>query len=254
MTKINKFKQIKSELINIFPEKSDIEIEKLVEHTMCTNTLHELIEVEKWYEDVVIKLKTKVEIVDINDCENWETDENGNIQHSTNKFFKIIGVKVSNSSSREVGNKGWSQPIIAETTEDGGLLGLVRSNINGLPHYLVEAKFEPGNVNFVQLSPTLQATFSNINRAHGGVQPKYLDIFNDYENNEEDYIFKQWFSEDGGRLFNKRNLGLVKNVNYEDISEIQENFYWISLYQIRQFLSKGPYVNPHLARLIFMYQ
>jgi len=254
MTKIENFQKIKSELISIFPEKSDIEIEKLVEHTMCTNTFHELIDVEKWYEDVVTKLETKVEIIDINDCENWKTDKNGNIQHSTNKFFKIIGVKVSNSSSREVGNKGWSQPIIAETTQDGGLLGLVRSNINGLPHYLVEAKFEPGNVNFVQLSPTLQATFSNINKAHGGVQPNYLDIFNDYETNEKDYIFKQWFSEDGGRLFNKRNLGLVKNVKYEDIVDIQENFYWISLYQIRQFLSKGPYVNPHLARLIFMYQ
>ena len=253
MTKINEFQKIKSELKNIFPDKSNLEIEKLVEHTMCTNTLHEFLDVESWYESIINKLDAKVEIVNINDCENWETDKNGNIQHSTKKFFKIIGVKVSNSSSREVGKKGWNQPILSETTQDGGILGLVRSSINGLPHYLVEAKFEPGNVNFVQLSPTLQATFSNINRAHGGNKPNYIEIFDDYEKNEKDYIFKQWLSEDGGRLFNKRNLGLVKNVNYQDIAEIEENFYWVSLFQIRKFLSKGPYVNPHLARLIFMY-
>ena len=43
---------------------------------------------------------------------------------------------------------------------------LVRTKINELPHYLVEAKYEPGNYNKLLLSPTLQATFSNINQAN----------------------------------------------------------------------------------------
>ena len=48
----------------------------------------------------------------------------------------------------------------ANSENTGGLLGLIRTKIEGLPHYLVEAKYEPGNFNSVLFSPTLQATFS----------------------------------------------------------------------------------------------
>tara|TARA_B100000945_G_C20365732_1_gene589514 strand:- start:573 stop:1337 length:765 start_codon:yes stop_codon:yes gene_type:complete len=254
MDKIEEFNSLKDKLENLFSDKSNIEIEKIIEHFMCTNILHNENEIKDWYETIVRNLDATIENIDVNDCNLWDSDSSGNIEHSSKQFFRITGIRVNNSSSREVGDKGWDQPILSEVTQDGGLLGLVRSYIKGLPHYLIEAKFEPGNYNLIQLSPTLQATFSNLNRAHGGKKPNYSEFFDDYETNEEDYIFNQWLSEDGGRLFNKRNLGLVKNIDYKAISNIEENFHWISLYQIKNFLNKGTYVNPHLARLIFMYQ
>ena len=60
---------------------------------------------------------------------------------------------------REV--KSWDQPFIKQINYNGGIIGLVRSNING-KHYLIDAKFEPGNYNEIQLSPSLQATFQII--------------------------------------------------------------------------------------------
>ena len=38
-------------------------------------------------------------------------------------------------------------------------------------------KIKPRNYKFIQLSPTVQATFSNIKRSHGGREVKYLKYF-----------------------------------------------------------------------------
>ena len=35
--------------------------------------------------------------------------------------------------------------MFTEPGYDGGILGLLKKNINNAPHYLVNAKFEPGN-------------------------------------------------------------------------------------------------------------
>ncbi|GIR20438.1 hypothetical protein CM15mP35_06990 [bacterium] len=50
-----------------------------------------------------------------------------------------------------------------------------------MPHYLVQARFEPGNYGTIQLGPTLQATFSNFNQEHGGRKPYYSEFFEDYK-------------------------------------------------------------------------
>ena len=62
----------------------------------------------------------------------------------------------------------WDQPFIKQIGYKGGIIGLVRALIDGVPHYLIDAKFEPGNYNDIQLSPSLQATYSNLNRVHLG--------------------------------------------------------------------------------------
>ena len=56
----------------------------------------------------------------------------------------MIGVKVSNTFDREVGKKGWTQPMIGKNP--GGILGILMKRINGVPHYLLQAKAEPGNI------------------------------------------------------------------------------------------------------------
>ena len=94
----------------------------------------------------------------------WELS-NEKIMHNSKKFFQVRGLRVNNTEREN--QRSWDQPILEEINYDGGLLGLVRGLKNGLPHYLVEAKFEPGNYNQYQLSPTLQATFSNLSKAHG---------------------------------------------------------------------------------------
>ena len=41
----------------------------------------------------------------------------------------------------------------------------------------MKANVEPGNINKLQISPTVQATKSNYTRVHGGKKIKYLNNF-----------------------------------------------------------------------------
>ena len=92
----------------------------------------------EWYSEICNENSLKVEQVDLKDCEEWITTHQ-NIKHKSNKFFEIIGLKIQNSHSREVGQEGWYQPIIKEVGYDGGTLGLLRKKVSGIPHYLINA-------------------------------------------------------------------------------------------------------------------
>ena len=46
----------------------------------------------------------------------------------------------------------------------------------------------------------------------------------------KNYLFNNWLAEDGGKFLKKRNLGLVKNVEYKDIEIINDDFMWLSFF------------------------
>jgi len=229
---------------------SEYNVEKIAEQISCTNLLFELDDIQNWIKNKKDNFKTQVNQYPINNMREWEVKKNGSIEHSSGKFYKIIGVKVGPNSDREVKKTGWEQPLIKEYNNIGGLLGLIRTKIEGLPHYLIQAKFEPGNYGIFQLSPTLQATFSNINKIHGGNPPHYFNYFKDYKI-KKNYLFNYWFAEDGGRFYKKRNLALIKYVDYKTIPIVNDNFTWMSLYQVQKLIKSNSQVNPHLLRLIF---
>jgi len=246
-TKTIKFKKLVSDV------KKDLKItryeaEKVIETVMCTNAIYSIEDLTNFYKSQIKKNTATVRVKNLFNLDLWNVEKN-KISHNTGKFFEIIGIDVSQSTTREVGGQGWNQPIIKELNNVGGLLGLIRTYINDLPHYLIEAKFEPGNYNKIQFSPSIQATFSNIEAAHGGKTPNYYEFFSDYEN-KKNYLFNSWLSEDGGRLYKKRNLGLVKEIRYEEIGKLKEGFIYASLYQLRELSKKRSIVNPHLMRLM----
>ena len=244
------FSNLKDAVRKIFPELSEFELEKIVERNFCTNIFSEINDIEEWFKKIIETSNASVEEININECDSWNVDNEGNISHNSGGFFKIIGLRTKNSTTREVGNQGWDQPIISEVNNDGGILGLVRSYIEGLPHYLVEAKFEPGNYGFIQLSPTIQATFSNIKKAHGGRTVKFLNFFKSPSKNKCKIIFKQWVSEEGGRLRNKRNLGIILEYTGKKEISIESDYRWLTLKQIKGLILENAMINPHLRTLV----
>ena len=79
----------------------------------------------------------------------------------------------------------------------------------------MQAKIEPGNLNYVQLSPTIQATKSNYTQVHKGKESLYLEYFRDRTNL---VLIDQLQSEQGGRFFKKRNRNiLILNSNIDVI-------------------------------------
>ena len=209
---------------------------------------HSLKEIKAWYKSIIQKSNTKVKRIDLSDCSNWTMNKK-TISHKSKKFFRVEALRITNSYKREVVG-GWDQPILTEPGYNGGILGLLRKEINGVPHYLINAKFEPGNYRLIQLSPTLQATFSNISQAHKGNAPRYLKYFTNPKTNKCKIFFQQWFSEEGGRLRNKRNLGVLINHNSKESILIDSDFMWVTLKQIKQLILENAMVNPHLRGLV----
>ena len=123
---------------------------------------------------------------------------------------------------------------------------MVRCKISHIPHYLIDAKYEPGNYNDIQLSPSLQGTYSNLDRVHHGERNKVLNKF--FKKNFST-IKKLWVTEDGGRLFKKRNLHWI--IEYNGKPELPSKRYkWLTLWEIDKLIKHGPIVGPHLRAIL----
>ncbi len=211
------------------------------------NQLYKLDYVIEWFNKKREESDMLVEEVGINDLDKWNIDGNsGNIRHESGGFFEVIGVKVSNTFDREVGKKGWTQPMIAKNP--GGILGILMKRINGVSHYLLQAKAEPGNIGKLQLSPTLQATTSNLLKAHGGSKPLFAEYFDEPKNAK--IIYAKWQSEDGGRFHLKSNYNMIVEVDEQTDLEIPDSFIWVTLFQIKQLMKIENFVGPHVRGII----
>jgi len=211
------------------------------------NQINTLDYVINWFNKKREESDMTVQEIGINDLDKWDVSSTtGNISHESKGFFEIIGVKVSNTFDREVGKKGWTQPMIANNP--GGILGLLMKKFNGIPHYLVQAKAEPGNIGKLQLSPTLQATTSNLLKAHGGKKPLFAEYFDEEEN--PNIVYAKWQSEDGGRFHLKSNYNMIVEVNENEELTIPDYFIWVTLFQIKQLLKIENFVGPHIRGII----
>ena len=221
-------------------------IETMLASIRDDNQINKLDYIINWFNKKREESDMVVEEIGINDLDKWNVDpDTGNIKHESGGFFEVIGVKASNTFDREVGKKGWTQPMIAKNP--GGILGIIMKRINGVPHYLLQAKAEPGNIGKLQLSPTLQATTSNLLKAHGGSKPLFAEYFD--EENYPEIIYAKWQSEDGGRFHFKSNYNMIVEVKEEEL-EIPDSFIWVTLYQIKQLMKIENFVGQHVRGII----
>ena len=222
-------------------------IQTMLESIRDDNQINKLDYIIEWFNKKREGSDMIVEEIGIKDLEKWNINEkSGNIIHDSKGFFEVIGVKVSNTFDREVGKEGWTQPIIAKNP--GGILGILMKKINGVPHYLLQAKAEPGNIGKLQLSPTLQATTSNLLKAHGGKRPLFAEYFDESRNPK--IIYAKWQSEDGGRFHLKSNYNMIVEIEEDKELDIPDYFIWITLYQIKQLLKIENFVGPHVRGII----
>ena len=176
---------------------------------------------------------TKINECSINDSTFWFYDDyNGEILNRKRSFFSIKGM-------RRFDNEEFvsEQPIIIQP--EIGYLGIICRKIDGVLNFLMQAKIEPGNINCVQISPTIQATKSNFTRAHGGKLPAYFELFEHSEKYE--ILYDQIQSEQATRFLKKRNRNMIMAV--EEEIEVYPNFKWMTLGQIKQLMKVDNLVN-----------
>jgi len=182
-----------------------------------------------------------VEEIGVNQTKGWNTDPaTGNIAHESGKFFSIIGVQVQGAKDREV--LGWSQPMLKQ--EEIGISGVIMQKKNGVIHYLFYAKFEPGNIDLLQISPALQASEGNLSQAHKGPRPRLSEYF---DGTKGVLVRSVEGVEDGGRFYHKINRSMVVEVGEDEVVPITEDYIWVTLPQIKKLLLVDRVVNS-LAR------
>lgn len=193
-----------------------------------------------WLKERQESYPVTVEEIGMRDVQGWKVESNGNIVHDSGKFFSIVGVKVTGAADREV--PSWSQPMLKQ--EEVGISGVLVQQKAGVPHYLFYAKFEPGNVNYVQISPALQASEGNLSRAHKGKRPRLAEYF---DGTKGKLLASVEGIEDGGRFYRKVNRSMLVEVDASEEVPITDDYIWLTLPQIRKLLRVDRVVNS-LAR------
>lgn len=190
-----------------------------------------------WLRDKNATADVKVEQVPLSQLTQWETDaETGNLYHQSRKFYSIEGIHVSTNAGLV---SEWEQPIINQP--EIGILGILSKKINGILHFLMQAKIEPGNLNVVQLSPTLQATRSNYMRVHQGKSPSYLEYFNG--DKRVITLLDQLQSEQGARFLRKRNRNIIIEIDAAEEIQVLDAFIWMTLGQLKELICLDNLVN-----------
>ena len=190
-----------------------------------------------WFESRCKANSFEVKKLPLTDLKEWHFEQGtGNIVHKSGKFFRIEGIDVQTNFGL---TSCWLQPIINQP--EIGILGFLTKKINEVLHFLVQAKMEPGNVNMLQLSPTVQATRSNYTQVHGGKRPLYLDYFLDRSRSR--FFVDQLQSEQGARFLRKRNRNMIIQVSDGESVENHEDFCWVTLGQLFELLKLDNIVN-----------
>lgn len=199
-----------------------------------TGSVNSLQDIKKWIDSRYIGLKVKIEKVDFSYNGFWYYDnEDGYIRNKNNSFFQLAGYQEIEDDT--IINE---QPVIIQ--DEIGYLGIICKEINGVLNFLMQAKIEPGNINKIQISPTIQATKSNFTRKHGGNTPPYLKYFTNATNYE--IIVDQIQSEQSSRFYKKRNRNIIIHVGEEDI-EVLDSHMWMTLGQIKELMKIDNLVN-----------
>lgn len=197
--------------------------------------LSELSRFHDWFAGLADRCHLEADVVPLERLAGWSTDPHtGNIVHDSGRFYAVEGLAVHLPGAPV---PRWNQPIINQP--EIGILGILVKDFGGLPHFLMQAKVEPGNINGLQLSPTVQATRSNYTGAHCGRAVPYLQYFRDTGRHTVIADVRQ--SEQGAWFHQKRNRNMVVEV-HEDV-DVLDGFCWLTLGQLHRLLAMDDLVN-----------
>ncbi|GIH75475.1 NDP-hexose 2,3-dehydratase family protein [Planobispora longispora] len=171
---------------------------------------------------------TRITLDQLSEPDGWHfAPDTGNLEHRSGRFFSVSGlhVQANHGHTRE-----WWQPILVQ--RDIAILGIIAKEFDGVLHFLMQAKMEPGNLHMVQLSPTVQATSSNYTQVHRGRRARYVEYFT--EPGMGRVLVDVLQSEQGAWFHLKRNRNVVVEVTGD--VPVHEDFCWLTLGQIRELL------------------
>lgn len=192
---------------------------------------------EQWFAQQRRTNRYDVRRIPFSELVGWHFDEDdGNLVHDSGRFFSVEGLELRTMwGGRQA---SWTQPIINQP--EIGILGIVVKEFDGVLHCLMQAKMEPGNLDTVELSPTVQATRSNYTGVHKGNAVRYVDYFAPPRVGSR-VLYDSLQSEQGSWFLRKRNRNMVVEA-IGDVPE-HEDFVWLTIGQILRLLQESNVIN-----------
>ncbi|MFF5187983.1 NDP-hexose 2,3-dehydratase family protein [Streptomyces sp. NPDC000345] len=186
---------------------------------------------DAWFRQRSAQQRADVCLIPFADLDGWSFEPSyGDLVHRSGQFFGVRGLAVSTPAAE------WCQPVIDQP--EIGVLGILAKEFDGVLHFLMQAKMEPGNINSVQLSPTVQATWSNFTGVHRGRGVRYLEHFRP---GRDRVLVDVLQSEPGSWFLGKRNRNMVVETTGE-VPE-HEDFRWLTAGELRALLHRDNVVN-----------
>ncbi|MFZ4515876.1 MAG: NDP-hexose 2,3-dehydratase family protein [Acidimicrobiia bacterium] len=153
------------------------------------------------------------------------------LSRADERFFSVIGIR----SEQPEGTT--TQPIIFQP--EIGLLAFAVRRRNAQTEWLMQCKIEPGNTHGAQLAPTVQATRSNIERAHAGAPTPLVDDIT----KAPMVLARGNWSEQGALFFGKHNEN--RTVIFDDDIAIPDSdvYRWVAASDVRVLLTEEYAIN-----------
>ena len=174
--------------------------------------------------------KYSVHFQSLEELKSWSFESStGNIAHASGNFFRVEGLDVQIKTDHL---QCWQQPIINQP--EIGVLGFIAKRFSGILHLLVQAKMEPGNINYIQISPTVQETRSNYTQVHGGKRPAFIEYFLGPIVGR--ILVDQVQSEQGTRYLKKRNRNVIVQLPDDYSLEHSDDYIWVTVGQLQKLM------------------
>ncbi|MBW2388126.1 MAG: NDP-hexose 2,3-dehydratase family protein, partial [Deltaproteobacteria bacterium] len=195
-----------------------------------SSAMHSMDALLAWLTEMRTRFELRAEPIPLAEVKNWKITEN-EIAHESHKHFSVIAVAVE-AGRREVAR--WTQPLLKDAAT--GLHGFITQKHGGLLHFLVQAKVEPGNIDVVDLAPTVSRSNIEHVRERAAEHP-FLDHFLEARPEEIRYSVIQ--SEEGGRFYQLENRNTILEIDAGTALEMPDHFTWMTLRQLLEFLKHG---------------
>jgi oxidase EvaA len=199
-----------------------------------------------WREKLRGSIRFKAELIGLDQVRDWSRHEHGNIRHTSGRVFAIEGARVEGGDVREV--TSWDQPIM--TQFDEGFLGmLARETPEKGVEFLLQAMAECGNIDVLQLGPSIQSKRSNIRREHTGSGPPMIEAFTAEAGVR--IVYQASHTEEGSRFWKRSNQNVVAFLDDERVIETNlKMFRWASLSQIKDIALMDNVLNPFVKTIL----
>jgi oxidase EvaA len=151
-----------------------------------------------------------------------------------------MGIRVT-AESREI--PSWDQPIVRQISP--GIVGFVAHDVEGVVHFLVQLKMESGNMDLLELAPTVQCITDSYKAS---TYPPFVSEI--IEPNQGEILFDTMQSEEGGRFYHEENRNIM--VYYGDQSCFPQlpRYLYMTMHQLKLFTKFNNFLNVEARSLL----